>query len=480
MSTATSKTSSYGRIFAVLLFGTFAFAIQETLVAPALPAIKQELDVSTTTVAFVLTAFLITAAIATPIAGRLGDMHGKERMLRYSLVVFGIGSLLCALSTSVELLIAGRAIQGVASGVFPLAFGVIRDHFPAEKVAFGIGVVSAVFGIGSGAALILSGVIIDHFPYQFLFWFALVPIVVGAVTAYLWLPAPAVTSPGRVDWVGAGLLSVATVALLVAISEGNNHGWASPLILSLLGVAAGVFCAWVAYERRHPDPLVDMKLMRERAMAATNATGLLVSAGMLSSFILIPLVVQMPKSTGYGFGKTVIDAGLFMSPATLTMLAAAVSTGWFSARWGSRMPLLLGTALACASFVLLAASHDNVPSILASSALIGAGIGFAFSAMANVIVEAVHPTRTGIATAVNTLMRQIGGAIGGQAIAAIIAGFVAAGGYPSDTGITLAFAASAVALALAFVVTLAIPRQLPYAPTRQEDEGGGEPRPQAA
>ena len=272
----------------VLVLSALAYALSQTMVAPALPAIQEDLGTSTTTVTFVLTAYLLTASVATPIIGRLGDMFGKERMLLGTLVVFAVGSFVCALSHSIGLLIAGRAIQGVAGAVFPLAFGIIRDEFPPERVATGIGLISATFGIGGGAGLVLSGLIVDHLDYEWIFWLSVVFVVVAIVATHLFVPESPIKSPAKIDWVGAGLLSVGLAGLLIGVSEGTDWGWSDARIFSLFGVAVVALVAWVLWERRAPQPLVDLKMMAERGVWTTNITGLLVGFGMFGSFILIP------------------------------------------------------------------------------------------------------------------------------------------------------------------------------------------------
>ncbi|MGH2805212.1 MAG: MFS transporter, partial [Thermoleophilaceae bacterium] len=277
---ADPERQNYRLTLGVLLLAALSIALQQTMVAPALPAIQEELDTSTTAVSFVFTAFLLTASVSTPIVGRLGDMFGKERMLVASLVVFAIGSLVCALSHSIEVLIAGRSVQGLAAAVFPLAFGIIRDEFPPEQVATGIGLISATFGIGGGVGLVVSGVIVDNLAYEWLFWLALPLIVVAIVATHLWVPESPVRSPARIDWAGAGLLSGTLVALLLGVSQANSWGWGSPRILGLLAAAAVLLAAWIAVESRHREPLVDMRLMRDPTVFATNLAALLVGFGM--------------------------------------------------------------------------------------------------------------------------------------------------------------------------------------------------------
>jgi len=461
----------YGLTLAVLLIAALAFALQQTMVAPALPAIQEELDTSTTAVTFVLTGFLLTASVSTPVMGRLGDMFGKERMLVIALGIFGLGSLVCALSHSIEILIAGRGIQGMAAAVFPLAFGIIRDEFPPQRVATGIGLISATFGIGGGAGLVLSGVIVDHLAYEWIFWLGLVFIAVAIVATFLWVPESPVKSPAKIDWGGAALLSGTLVSLLVGVSEANSWGWGSPEILGLFATAVILFTAWVRYERRHPEPLVDIAMMRERALLTTNLTALMVGFGMFGSFILIPQLVQLPESTGFGFGATVTQAGLFMAPSAAIMLFAGPLAGWLGGRFGSRLPLLIGTALTAVSFAILTLAHEDRAWIYVSSGILGLGIGFAFASMANLVVEAVHPSRTGVATGINTIMRTIGGSLGGQIAATIVASTaLASTGLPEESGFELAFALSGVGMVGAFVAALAIPRDLPYSPTRAARE----------
>ena len=461
----TPPRQHYNLTLGVLVLSALAYALSQTMVAPALPEIQSDLGTSTTTVTFVLTAYLLTASVATPIVGRLGDMFGKERMLLVTLIFFAAGSLVCALSHSIGLLIAGRAIQGVAGAVFPLAFGIIRDEFPPERVATGIGLISATFGIGGGAGLVLSGLIVDHLPYEWIFWLSLVFVVIAIVATHLFVPESPIKSPAKVEWIGAALLSVGLAALLIGVSEGTTWGWSDTRIIGLFSGAAIVLVAWVLWERRAPQPLVDMKMMAERGVWTTNLTGLLVGFGMFGSFILIPRFVQVdPAISGFGFAASVTEAGVFLLPSALVMLFAGPISGWLGTKYGSRLPMLLGTAICTASFVLIAAAHSERWEIYVATTLMGVGIGLAFAAMANLIVEAVDRTKTSVATAMNTIMRTIGGSLGGQITASVVAAHVIAGTTaPAESGFTTAFIISAVGVGAAFCAALVIPSRLPYA-----------------
>jgi EmrB/QacA subfamily drug resistance transporter len=444
--------------FAVLALAGCTFALLQSLVAPALPEIQRDLHTTPTAVAWVLTAYLLSASILTPIIGRLGDMFGKEHTMVASLVVLGVGTLVAALASSIELLIAARVIQGAGGAVFPLAFGIIRDEFPRDRVARGIAFLSALMGIGGGAGIILAGPIVDTFSYHWLFWFPLMAVVLAVVATVLFVPESPIKTPGAINWLGAGLLSGWLVCILVAVSEGSDWGWTSGRFVGLLVAGIVLALLWVRNESNASEPLVDMQMMRVRGVWTVNAAAFLVGAGMYSSFILIPQFVSEPTSSSYGFGASVSEAGLFLAPSTLGMLLLGPVAGRLSERVGSRVPLILGGMTTTVSFVMLALAHSHHWEIYVASAILGAGIGLAFASLANLIVEAVPREQTGVATGMNTVMRTLGGSVGGQIGASVLAGTVVAG-VPSEAGFTGSFALAAGACALATVASLAVPRR---------------------
>ncbi len=270
----------YGLTLAVLATGALAFALSQTMVAPALPEIQRELDATPTTVTWVLTVYLLTASIATPIFGRLGDILGKERILVIVLGIFAVGSLVAALSHSIEVLVLGRAIQGAGGAIFPLAFGIIRDEFPRARVATGIGLISATFGIGGGAGLVISGLVVDNLSYEWLFWLGFGVVVIALVATHFFVPESPVKTPARIDWAGAVLLSAWLTSLLVGVSYGNDWGWGSARVLGLFVAAAVILALWVGFEARQPEPLVDMRMETVRVtVCEAVVTGCLISRG---------------------------------------------------------------------------------------------------------------------------------------------------------------------------------------------------------
>jgi EmrB/QacA subfamily drug resistance transporter len=444
----------------VLLLAGITFALSQTLVIPALPEIGEGLHTSTATASWLVTAFLLSASIATPIVGKLGDVHGKGRVLTTVLLVFSAGTVVAALGTSVGVVIAGRVLQGVAGGVFPLAFGIVRDTFPRERVPAGLGMVSAIFGIGGGIGLPLSGVVVDVLDTRWLFWINLVSLP-AAFAAHRLLPPMPTAARSRVDWPGAAVLSVALGAILLGVSEADAWGWGSPANVGL--IAGGVLAAgaFVALEARVADPLIDLAVLRRPAVAATNLTAFMVGVAMFSSFLLIPQFAQAPTEGGYGFDASVTVAGLLLLPAAIAQLLTGALAGRLGTRIGFRVVLAIGAGLVSAAFVLLASAHATKGEVLVTGALLGAGISFAFAAMANLIVDAVPQSEVGIATGINTVMRTVGGSFGAAIATAILAGSTAGGGLPSEGAYTAAFVFSAVAGLAAVGAALLVPRPRP-------------------
>lgn len=446
-------------VFFSLLLAGMAFALSQTVVSPALPEIQREYGADASSAAWILTGYLLAASVATPIVGKLGDLFGRGRVLTMVLLVFAAGSVVCALAPSLGVLVAGRVIQGVGGGIFPLAFGIIREAFPPERVATAIGGISATFGIGGGVGLVIAGLIVEALDASWLFWLGLMALP-AAFAIWRYVPNQETRADAKVDWLGAALLSVALASLLYGLSKANAWGWGSPRVLGLTlgGLALAAFWAWV--ETRVDQPLVDMRVLRRRPVLMTNVTAVLVGFSMFASFLLIPQLAQTPERFGYGFGATVTGAGLLMLPSTLIMLVAGPWAGRLATRYSPRLPLVIGTFFGMLAFIFYALFHSTILEICVGGALLGIGIGFSFASMANLVVESVPREEVGVATGINTIMRSLGGALGAQLVASLLTGITIAGSpIPAEAAYTDAFIVAAVAAGLALVAALAIPQR---------------------
>ena len=347
-----------GLTFGVLCLGTFAYTLLQSMVLPALPAIQRDLHTSQTAVAWVLTAYLLSASIATPILGRLGDMFGKKRLLVLVFVALSLGSVIAAVTTSIAVLIFARVIQGLAGAVFPLSFGIIRDEFPTERVAGAIGMISALLGIGSGIGIVIAGPVADNLSYHWLFWIPLVLAVAATLAAIFFIPESLNRTPGKVNLTAAALLSGWLVALLLGFSQAGSWGWTAAGTLGLFGASVVLFALWVLVESRSENPLIDLRMMRIPAVMWANVVGLLLGVGMYATYVVLPPFLQTPAGAGYGFGASVTQSGFFMLPSALGMLVVGLLIGRVTARFGSKRPLILGSVVAGLPFlVLLDARH---------------------------------------------------------------------------------------------------------------------------
>jgi EmrB/QacA subfamily drug resistance transporter len=455
-STATDRTNPT-LILAVLSLGGLAYAMLSSSVVPALPTIRNELHASETGITWLLTAYLLAASVGTAILGRLGDMYGKERVLLWTLGILAAGTLLAAVASSLGVLIFARFIQGASGGIFPLSFGIVRDEFPRRKVAGSIGLLSAILGVGAGIGIVLSGVIVEHLDYHWLFWIPLVATVIAALATWRFIPESPVRVPGRINWLAAALMTAGISTVLLAISQTTTWGWGSTRTLSLLLLGLVLCAAWVVVEVRSRNPLIDMAMMRIRGVWTTNLAAFLLGAGMYSSFIVLPQIAQLPKSTGFGFGASVVVSGLYLLPSTVGMTVLGLYAGRISRRFGSRAALLSGTAFTTASFALLTVAHSHPYDLLIAAALLGVGMGLAFAALGNLIVQAVPSHQTGVASGMNTVMRTLGGALGGQLSATFIAANMLHG-QPTVKGFTDTFLMATAFLLVCLLAGALVPR----------------------
>jgi MFS family permease len=456
-------------ILAVLSLAGVAYAMLSSSVVPALPTMQHALHTSETGITWLLTAYLLSASVGTAILGRLGDMYGKERLLLVTLVILAFGTLLAAVSSSLGVIIVARFIQGAAGGIFPLAFGIVRDEFPREKVAGSIGLLSSILGVGAGIGIVSAGLIVEHLNYHWLFWFPLAATVLAAVATWRYIPESPVRVPGKINWLAAALMTVGISIVLLAISETTTWGWGSAKALGLIAAGLAVSCVWIAVEVRSRNPLIDMTMMRIRGVWTTNFAAFLLGAGMYASFIIFPQFAQLPRSTGFGFGASVVVSGLYLLPSTVGMTILGVYAGRISARFGSRAALLSGTAFTTVSFALLSVDHSHPIEFLIAAGLLGVGIGLAFAALGNLIIQSVSSTQTGVATGMNTVMRTLGGALGGQLSATFIAAH-SAKGHPTVTGFTESFMMATGFLVVCFVAGLLVPKSAGAPPARGEPD----------
>jgi MFS family permease len=318
-----------------------------------------------------------------------------------------------------------------------------------------------VFGIGGGVGLVLSGVIVEQLGWEWLFLVGAIPALVAAALVSRFVPESPVKTAAKPDYLGAAALSVGFGALLLSLSEGESWGWTSPGVAALLAGSVLTLWAWTAIERRVAEPLVDLQTLVRRGMAATNVATLLLGFSLTAFFVLVPGFVQTsPDAAGYGFGASPTEAGLLLLPFSAAMILAGPAGGSLGTRHGRALPLRIGLALGAVSLGLLAALHDEPWMVAAWLPLMGCGMAFALAAVGALVLDNSRPEETGVASAMNSIMRTAGAAVGAQLAAAIVSARTPAGtGVPVEDGFTIAFAMAAAGLVAAFGVSMLLRRR---------------------
>ncbi|MFG1667748.1 MFS transporter [Streptomyces sp. Y7] len=443
--------------FAVLATGAGVFSMLQSLIAPALPAVQHALHTSQATATWVMTAYLLSASICTPILGRVGDLIGKKRTLVAVLLTVAVGCLLAALAPSIGVLIAARVVQGVGGALFPLSVGIIRDEFAPGEVSRSISNLSAVIAAGGGVGMVAAGPIVSALDYRWLFWIPAAVVTVATLIALRYVPESPHRAEGRVNWLGAVLLSAWLVSLLLPLSQAGRWGWGSARVIGLFAAAVVLFALWLLAEGRSRTPLIDLRVLRLPAVWTTNTAALLFGAAVYSIWSFLPGFVQTPASAGYGFGASVTASGLLMVPMLVAMFCSGVLSGRLEPMLGGKTLLTAAAvleALACGALTLW---HGQQWQVALVAGAFGLGIGLAFSSMANLIVGSVPASQTGAATGMNANLRTIGGSIGTAVTSVLVTGRLQPSGLPYASGYTHGFALLSVLCLAAALAALLVP-----------------------
>lgn len=468
--TSGSRRTHHQVTFAVLAVGVLAYALLQSLVVPVLTTVQEQLHTSQANATWVLTAYLLSASIFTPIMGRIGDMIGKEKVLVATLVALTLGSLLAAVAPNLGIMIIARCIQGVGGGVLPLSFGIIRDEFPREKVTGAVGIIAALVAVGGGLGIVLAGPIVDALSWHWLFW---IPMIATAITAGLtmvFIPESPVRTPGRISWLPALLMAAWLVVFLLPLSEASSWGWGSFKVIGLIILAVILAVLWVVAETKSASPLIDMTMMRRRAVWTNNLAGFLIGFGMYAFMAFLPEFVQTPRAAGYGFGASITRSGLMMLPSTVTMFLVSIMAGRLAIRFGGKTLVVVGGLVAAIGTGVIALAHGSQWEMYLATGIIGIGIGLAFSAMSGLIVAAVPAEQVGVASGMNANIRTIGGSVGSAIMASVVAAKVTAGGLPAGSGYTHGFLMLAGGFVISAIAGVLIPSLKVRPATSDRDE----------
>lgn len=422
--------------------------------APLLPILGEQFGIEPREAAWLITAYLISAAVATPIGGKLGDLYGRPRVLRLVMVVLTVGGVMALLAPSFVWLLAARFVQGLGGCIFPLAFGVIRDQFPADRVPGAIGLTSSIVALGAGAGIVVVGPLEAAFGYRSVLALPVALALVGTVLAYVVIPDTSTTNPeGRVGWWSAAFLSAALTAFLVAVTEMPVWGATWPTFATVLACLVST-AAWVVAERRSASPLIDLDLLTRPALIAVNLLSFLGGWYLFAVLTLMPQFLQLSATSG-GLGTTIAGSSLLLAPQTVMVFLAGLGAGFLNRVIGGRRSMIAASTGMIMASALLVFFHSEPWQVLIAGTLSGLAIGALFAVVPNIVVSQVDQHRTGIATGVNLTARNVGGAVGAQVTAAVPAVAFVAG---SPVGFVGSFASLALVGVLSLGAALFLPR----------------------
>jgi EmrB/QacA subfamily drug resistance transporter len=410
-------------ILLALALGVLLAALDQTIVATALPTVAGELG-GLTDLAWVVTAYLVAETVSTPLYGKLGDVIGRKRVLLAAIVLFLAGSALSGLAGSMLELILFRALQGLgAGGLIVTAMAVIADLVPPRERARYMGMIGGVFAVASVAGPFLGGLFVDQLSWRWVFY---VNLPVGAAAlAVIAAKLPSVPRRERrpVDVLGAALLTVAASSLVLVTSwGGTEYAWDSPTILMLAVIGAATLGAFVSQERRAVDPVVPLELFRSRAFSAAGLSAFMVGMAMFGAITFLPLYLQLVD------GASATAAGLRMLPVvTGALLASAISGKLISTAERYKPYPMAGALLMATGLLLLSGLDERSSDVLAGVYMLITGLGVGLVMQVVIMVAQNHAPREhiGVATSTATFSRAIGASIGVALFGAIFAGRLA-------------------------------------------------------
>jgi EmrB/QacA subfamily drug resistance transporter len=449
---------------AVLAFSGILSALMQTIVIPLVSDLPRLLNTTASNASWVITSTLLAAAVTTPISGRLGDMFGKRRMLVICVLLLILGSVICALSSTLLVVIVGRALQGAATSVIPLGISILRDHLPPERVASAIALISATLGVGGSIGLPLSALAAQNFDWHVVFWGAAIVGTIALALIVIVVPESPVRSPGRFDVPGAIGLAVGLVSLLLALTKGASWGWGSTRVVTLLIVAVVVLVAWVWYEMRIHEPMVDIRVSASRPVLLTNLASIMTGFAMYAVALVLPQLLQAPAVTGYGLGQSMVVAGLCLAPSGVVMMLLSPVAARISNTYGPRTTLICGLVIIAISYLTGIYLMSAVWQLVVVACINGAGVGLAFAAMPALIMGVVPVHETGVANGLNALMRSVGTSLASAAIALVLTNLtvtIGTAAIPTAAAFRLTFIIGAGAAVIAILLAAFIPVRRP-------------------
>ena len=405
-----SRVSYQVKVLATVTSFSLLVNYVETMVIPGIPTIQKDLSTTATVASWITSAFLIVGAAVSPLFGKLGDIYGKKKILLIVLLFYIAGVGAAGFSTNIDMLLAARAVQGAGFAIIPLGIAIITDVFPKERVATAQGIISGTFAIGAAAGLVIGSYVVQDLSWQWAFHtaFILSVILFFLVVVMLKKDAPGVKS--RVDYVGASILMAGIVLVLVYLTEAPTIGWLSYENIAFLVPGLILTAYFFVFENKRISPLIQLSLLKIRNVLIANLVGITSSLTMFLVFFAVIYFAYYPKP--YGLGLSIINTGLTLAPATLVMLVVGPVMGQFVTRIGPKPVLALGAVVSIVGMIMFTFFRATTMELTLDVAVALIGLVSLIIPIVNMVSISVPKDNTAVGLGMNTMLRNLGGAIG--------------------------------------------------------------------
>jgi MFS family permease len=444
-------------VLAALVVADTGYAFLQTAIIPAIPTVRHALGMSEAFSAWLLSAYLMLATVATPALGRLADLYGRRNLLLVSLLTFFVGAAGAALAPGTPALLIFRATQGAGGAVFPLTFALVREHLPDARVPGAIGTLTGSFGVGTALGFGVGGLIAELVSWRLIFGVGAVAVLGGTVLVWGVVPRRRPGGRGRFDLAGALLVGLAAVALLLALTVGPLFGWGTPETIGLFVVSVAAFAGWVPHELSAQDPLIDLRVFRARSVVIANIATVGLGWALFGTYLLLPeLVRAVPGQAGYGFSANATASGLYLLPVAIGQIIAGPLAGRLERHVSTSRIFGTGMVLLTAAVAVLASTQTGLVRLVVAMFVLGLGAGLGIQTSSALVTRDVDAGQTGISSTLNSTIRRFAGGVGSQVSVAILAALPLAGsGHSPHAAFTAAFVVVAVLAALGAIAVLA-------------------------
>ena len=431
-------------------------AALEAMISPALPLIQRQLNVNPAQASLLTSTLVISSAVSTPIAGKLGDRFGGRKVFVWLSMVTFIGGAVSALAPSLPLLLVGQFLQGAGVGILPLVFILVRQHLDPGRAKAAVGIFTGMLTAGAAAGILLAGPIAEGLSRHWMFGVPTVVLGFVAVAAIKVIPSdvPKRIAAAELDWVGALLFAVGLTSLMIALSFLSTSRTLGVLPLALIVVAAFILVIWILVEKRAPEPFIDLAMISERVVRAGSFVAFATGSGVAITGFLIPQLLAFPASTSFGFGASSTQIGIYILPGLLISVIAAPTAGFADRVLGSRMVVFIGVVTTALALFILCWFHSELWQIIVFYMIFCIGVSALMTALFNAIISEVTELQTGVATGMITVARSLGLAMGVAAAALVqTAGTDPSTGIPNATVFGVGFGIGGGLVALSLLMT---------------------------